>query len=410
MTVASARRKLQTHGKTGNFRFKGLLLAALDRDNSTEDYAKAWPTANKSDYRFLANNEERSIEMERNRTTVGEQGTDRYRTLKDYAINADNLPKRLSGSKHLSDEDGKIEARLDDAIPRMLFAASDQEEIDTLFREQLLETVMAGAERRKIARDAANVINAETRQGDVPVASDEVFAPALAQGSGIRDDRELYDTIEWNTTKHGQGARVTDELVDQAMVDVIERQIEFIGAAVENSINRTWLTTLVDNAANNFDTAGADQGYSALNSAFGEVDKQDFIPDSYVTHPEYRTILFDDTNLAYANRAGTADVLQNREEASLVDNLAGLDSHAGASSNTYDSDDGSETWGFANDGEKGAVVYDSNHIHVVMYNPDGNDIQIKDYEDPIRDLNGVNARVYHDTVYSQRRSAATVEY
>jgi hypothetical protein len=82
--------------------------------------------------------------------------------------------------------------------------------------------------------------------------------------------------------------------------------------------------------------------------------------------------------------------------------------HFGASSATYDS--GSETWGFSADGEKGAIVYDSDHVHTVLYSPDGNGIQVKDYDDPIRDLRGVNARVHVDAIYSQGRAASTVEF
>jgi hypothetical protein len=184
---------------------------------------------------------------------------------------------------------------------------------------------------------------------------------------------------------------------------VIERQIEYVGAAVENAINREWLNTLVDNASNNFDTQGSDQGVPAINGAYGEVDDDDFMPDSFVTHPEYRTTLFDDSNIAFANRAGTDDVVRER----VFDPLLSV-THYGASSSTYNS--GSNTWGFSSDGELGAVVYDSDHVHCVMYSPDGNGITVKDYEDPIRDLNGVNARVHTDTIYSQQRAASTVEF
>jgi len=56
------------------------------------------------------------------------------------------------------------------------------------------------------------------------------------------------------------------------------------------------------------------------------------------------------------------------------------------------------------------VVYDTERIHVFMYAPNGQDIEIKDYDDPIRDLNGVNARVHVDANYSQSRSASTIEF
>jgi hypothetical protein len=418
MTVLEAKRKLHEYGRDGNWRLKGLLLAGLRGSNVTsEEMAKAWPKAgNKSEYRFLADHDDRSLEREMNRTVVGEQGTDRHRALRDHAANAD-VPKRLSGtSKGIKEEGDRIEARIDDAIPRMLFAAADYEEIDTLFREQLLETIMEGAQQAQFARDIGNVINANTRQGDVPVAQDDEVAEKIGQGGEIRDDREDYTTINWDAEKVGQGARVTDAMRDQAMVDLIERQIQFVGRSVENAINRTYLTGLVDNARNNHDTAGSDQGWQALNSAYTEVDTDDFKPNTYVTHPEYRGVLFSDTNLAYANRAGSNEILTDREDANLVGNLAGLDMHAAASDRTYDDGSdttwsgGNETWGFSADGEKGAVVFDRDHTHLVLYNPDGDGMTVKDYEDPIRDLNGVNARTFCDFDYSQQRSAATVEY
>jgi hypothetical protein len=407
MTVNAAKKKLHKYGKEGNWRFKGLMLAALDRDVTAEDVAKAWPGRNKGDYRFLAEHPNRDIEMEMQRTAVAEPGEERHRLLHDYAVDAD-VPKRLSATSGGIEEKGEaIEARVDDAIPRMLFASSSNEQVNTLFREQLLETVMEGAERRKIAQDAATVHNVETRSGDVPVASDEVYAPAVAQGGEIRDESEQYATVSWDCTKYAQGSRVTDEEVDQAMVDEIERKIQKVGAAVQNSINRDFLNTLVDEA-NGAHTAADGAGYQALNEAYGVVDEEDFIPNTYVTHPAFRTALAADTNLAYANRAGTADVLENREEASLFGDIANLDTHAGASSKTYDS--GTETWDYSATGETGAVVYDDSHLHLFLYSANGEGMEIKDYEDPVRDLQGVNARQYVDTDYSQERAAARVEY
>jgi hypothetical protein len=401
MSKLEAERKLQRHGKNGNWRFKGLLLAHLPgSDVSRDDMARAWPTpGQKGDYRFLAANDEHDAETAMTETVVAERGEDAYRAL-SLARDADT-PKHLSASSIEQDESTRaLGGRLDDVIKRTLFAGSTPEEVDTLFRDQLLETVMAGAERRKVARDAANVINADTPRGDVPVASDEQFAPSLAQGAEIRDDRELYDTVSFDTTKHGQGARITDELVDTAMVDVIERQIEFVGAAVENAINRSWLNEIVDSAGNNFTANSGERGVPALNGAYGEVDAEDFTPDVYVTHPEFRTTLFDDSNIAFANRAGGDDVIRER----VFDPLLSVE-HYGSSDATYD---GSGSWGYAQNGEVGAVTYDSTHVHVVNYSPGGSDIEIKEYEDPIRDLQGVNARIHTDTILTQERAVATV--
>jgi len=417
MSVTQARKRLHSYGDSGNWRFKALIDAALETTPVTaKDMARAWPGANKGDYRFLQDHDSRDPDVELSRATWADSGTERHRMLKDYALGADNLPKQLSSSKHLTDNGDSIEARLDSAIPKMLFAASDREELDTLFREQLLEVVQEGRKLKKVAREASNVINAQTRRGDVTVASDEEFAPPVAQGGEIRDNREQYDTVEWNCEKYAIGSRVTDEALDQANPDLIERNIQFTGAAVENSINRVFLTTLVDEANGNHDTEGSDQGYSALNAAVTEVDKEDFEADTYLTGPEYRGVLFDDPNLRYANRAGTDEILRDRGEASIVGNLLGLDMHAAASGLVYDDgtdegwSGGENTFGFENDGELGAVVYNRSHIHTILYAPNGQDVEIKDYEDPIRDLQGLNARIHADADYSQERAAATIEY
>jgi len=81
--------------------------------------------------------------------------------------------------------------------------------------------------------------------------------------------------------------------------------------------------------------------------------------------------------------------------------------HTAASGRTYD---GAGTWGYTDSDDIGAVAYDSENIHVVMYSPSGQDIEIKDYDDPIRDLQGVNGRIFCDAIYTQQRSAATVSH
>lgn len=416
MSVTKARNLMHKYGKQGNWRFKGLLLAGLQESPvSATDVAKAWPSAKKGDYRFLQAHESRDIDGEMNRTAVAEDGTERHRTLKEFALDAD-VPKTLGAADHINEKDDLIEARLDDAIPRMLFAAADHEEVDQLFREQLLEVIQEGREFQKVAREASDVINPTTRKGDTTIASDQQFAPPMTQGSEIRDDREQYTTVAWDCTKHGEGGRVTDETRDQAMVDVIERNMQFVGASVENAINREFIRTLVDSAQNNWDTGGSDQGVQALNSGVGEVDKAGFRPNTYLTGAEYRTSLFSDEQLVYANRAGTNEVLRNRDEAPIVGDIMGLDMHAASHEDVYAGVDDDEwpstsnTFGFEADGEYGAVVYNRDRIHTFIYGPDGNDIELKDYEDPIRDLNGFNARVHVDCQYSQARAASTIEY
>jgi hypothetical protein len=411
MSRLKAKRKLHDHGQTGNWRFKGLMLAALDPDVTPTDVAKAWPNPDKSsDYRFLGMHNDRDPEAEQNRKWVAERGEDKHRLLSDYAQDpGTNAPKHLSDDPTKELGDGTLGSHVDKAVPRMLFAASEFEEVDTLFREFLGETVREGARQAQVARDAATITQVDSRKGDLPVAQDDITAPPVAPGGQIRDDGEKYDTVPFNAEKYGVGARVTDELVETANIDKIEREIEHTGRAVENAMNRVWLRELVDNAASDIDASNSDsRGYSALNDAWTEVDKNDFTPDAYASHPEFRGVLFGDTALRYANRAGSDEVVRDR----TFDPLLDLDMHAATSGTTYDDSDstqwpaGNNTWAYDSADEIGAVVYDRDYIEITLKN----DIEVKDYDDPIRDLQGVNARAEFDCVYTQQRAGCTISY
>jgi hypothetical protein len=394
MTRLKAQRLLRNHGQNGNWRFKGLLLATLPGSSvSKEDVAKAWPTK-PSEYRFLQANPTYDAEQESKRMAVVEEGSEEYHMLSNFA--SDEL-EPVNDDLH--------EAHLDKSIQHTLFAAATPEEVDTLFRKQIADVVAEGAQRRQMARDASFVFNADTNTGDVTVADDRAYeyedgSGGLAEGGIIPDHREGYSTVSWDCKKVGTGARITDEMVRHARVDLIERQIQWAGAVAENDMNRIWINELVDNANQNHDTAGSNQGVPAANRAVQEVDKQDFVADNLVTHPEARGELFDDSNLVYVNRSGGDSELRDRE---LGGALMGLQ-HYPMNDAAYDS--GTNTWGYSADGELGMVAYQQDHMWLVIEQ----DIEVKDYEDPIRDLQGVNSRAWADATYAQTDAAATVEY
>jgi hypothetical protein len=423
-TSLDARRMLSQHAQGGNWRLKGLLLAGLEEGASRNDFARAWPSSkDSSSYRILSRHPNRTAEQEKQRTVVAEQGSERHRLLSDYADTNDANSKTLSAAKPEEIDGGKaLGAPLDDSIKRMLFASSTNEEVDILFREQLLETVMEGSRRRQIARDVSNVINTDTKKGDVPIAEDDRSGRRTAEGAEIRDDGESHTTISWDCTKVSAGSRVTEEMVDHSMVDLIERYINDVGRRVENSINEVWLTNAVDDAVANgqsveFDDTLDDPGYSGLNQLYGQIDRNDFIPDTFITTPGYRTEVFGDNALRFANRSGDDSVVRERAFDPLLDM-----EHVGASLNSYDDDGqnvggtgGSNTWEFTDasgnavsDGI-GVLELDSERNHLFLYAPNGQDIEVKDYDDPIRDIRGFNARIHCDQDYSQARSAGVIQ-
>jgi hypothetical protein len=359
-----------------------------------DDVAKAWPI-NPSDYRFLQKNDRYDAEREAQRkAVVHEDDDDRFHTLSTLAD--DQLEERGNGFH---------EFPVDRTMQHMLFAASTSEEVDTLFRDQLADVVAEGAQRRQVARDGAFVFMADSNKGDVTVADDRQYTynsskGGTGEGGIIERDREGYSTVAWDCKKVDAAAEVTDEMVRHAQVDLIERQITHVGETVENNINRVWINELIDNANQSHTASASDErGIENLNRSVEQIDDNDFEADTFASGSAFRGELFEDSNLVQVNQSGRDAELRDRE----LDRVMGIE-HLPASQAAYDR--GSETFGYSSTGDVGAVVYQRNHIWLVMEH----DTEIKDYDDPIRDLQGVNARAWVDATFAQTDAACQVKH
>lgn len=393
-TATDARRKLHSLARNGgNWRLKGLYLAELPKTEfSPSDLAKAWPTS-KSDYRFLGDGHKQHRAYHDEKKLAFDEDGEEFRRLSDATENSD---WQDAG-------DGAKSIHADRLIKRALAYGETVEEFNTLWREELYDTVIEGSRKKQVARDAAMVINVETSSGDHPRAGDADFADKIAEGSAIPDDRQDYDTVEWDTVKFGKGARFTEELIDHSLIDLIEAEIEKIGRDLENSLNRQFVTELVDNAAsaNDVDTSSQDnRNIASVNQGITNIDLSDFEATSLITHPRYRKTLFDSDNLVYSNRAGSDEAIRDRTYNPLFD-LEMVEA-----SNGMLDPDSSNTWDFQTTDDTGAVVYNMDRVGIYMYS----DIEIKDYEDPIRDLQGINGRMQTDTTFHQSESAARLVY
>lgn len=391
-----ARRELAKFAKSGtNVRLAGLYLAHPEVPSgfSEKEVARAWPTHD-SDYRMLG--------MDRRQGHSDPE--------KQYRLSEDSAEYRqLSDATNKSDwNDGPFDGKIihsDRAIKRALAFEDSIANLDVLFRQEIQETVIEGARQAQIARDAANVINVDRSRGDHPRGPDDAFAPSVAEGAAIPDDAGEHDTVTWDTEKHGQGMRATEELLNQALVDVIARNIEYLGRSCENAVNRIWLTELVNNAGITVDTSAEDnRGVAAINEAIHQVELNNYMPDTVAGHPTFTKTLFDTAEsnaiIPFAQESGSDEGLRDR----VAFPLLGLEGFRG-SGNTYDPD-GSNTWDYSGAGETGAVVYDRESLYLYLFR----DVEMKEYDDPVRDLEGVNARVEVDCTLGQPDAAAKLNH
>lgn len=316
--------------------------------------------------------------------------------------------RELTSNSPWTESDLKDGVDFDEYQGRMLINESHTEQ-DVLWREQLLDTIVMGAEEAKVARDASTVIEVDTRRGDHPVRADEIFAPEIAEGAGIPFDEVDWSQQSWEADKFGLGAYVTEELIDHALVDIIDQNIRWLGAAVENALNRRFMNRLVDNPDSNNDVqvdpgnTPAEINFINLFEARNNVVGQNFpAPDTIVMHDEAELGIFADSNnnALFANRLGNP----NTRSDAVIPQVAGLESQFVVPDGPYDS--GTNTWGYAANGEVGAVVYPRELMYSYMYR----DLETKDFEDPIRDLEGANVRAQYDAGIGQTSAFSRITH
>jgi hypothetical protein len=396
MSSTQARKELSKLASTDkNWRLAGLYLAHPDVNSgfSEREIGKAWPV-HQSDYRMLGADARNSDITAPDKKYVLSEDSRTYRQLSD-AANQSDFDDGPFGDKIIHS---------DRAIKRALAFEDSIANLDTLFRKEIRETVIEGARKQQIARDATTVIPVDRGKGDHPRGPDDEFAPKVAEGAAIEDDAGEHDTIDWSTDKYGQGMAATDKLLNQSLVDVIAQNMEHLGRACENAINRRFLNVLVDDATTTVDASAEDnRGWAAINEAIHQVELNDFMPDTAVQHPTFTKTLFDTAEnnavIPKANEFGDDEGIRDR----VAFPLLGIEGFRG-SNGVYNSSSG--TWDYTAADETGAVVYDSNNIATYLFR----DIEMKEYDDPVRDLQGINARVEFDVQYQQPDSAAAIDY
>lgn len=412
MSVTQAKRKLHNFAKNGhNWRLAGLYLAHPEvRSGFTEqDVGKAWPTTN-TEYRRLGLTETDNLAVHPEKTYTVDDNADR---ALGYPDDGYNPARELAAYTKESDWDegpfGEKTIHADRAISRSLAFEDSIANLDVLFRKEIADTVIEGARKAEIARDATTVIDVDRQKGDHPRGQSTQFAPEVSEGGAIRDDAENPDTVSWDTSKHGQGAKVSEELMNQSLVDVVSMQMEWLGHSCEMALNRVVLNEAINGADSNNDVDSSgenNRGYASINEAIHQVEKSDHEPDSVWQHPTFTKTLFDTAEsnaiIPFANEFGDDEGVRDR----VAFPLLGLTGYRGSNGvyNGASNDSNVSGWDYTAADECGAVVYDSDLLATYLFR----DIEVKEYEDPVRDVEGINARIEMDASYWQSGSAARI--
>jgi len=273
---------------------------------------------------------------------------------------------------------------------------SEAIESTTLIQDEAYRTVIEGAEPSKCIRSAIPTIQMKSNTMNITIGESGTYAPKVAEGAEIPINVQDYAPVEFKTDKYGVRPLITSELIEDSMFSIVDIELKKAGNRIENSINQVGISKLIDGAGLEHDTAGADQGIKAIAAAVSAVRAKGFNPDTLIMHPEAEAVVLQE--FVPTNYYPTEAIVKT----GIVPSVLGLKTYTCGVT-----DDATQTWGYAADGEMGMVIMDSNAGAALGMR---RDITVNNYNDAIRDMIGLSVTARFDIELLNSDAVCRVEY
>jgi len=254
----------------------------------------------------------------------------------------------------------------------------------TLVQEEVYKTVIEGTEPMKCMREVVPIIQTNSYSVRFVEGEAGTYANKVAEGAKIEIDTQEYSKHDVTIDKYGVRPLITNELIEDALFDVVELELKKAGARMENALNRKILYQMIAGTnkitTNTLNPAGPHIAISDIAQAVGKVKKQNYMPDTLVLHPTAEAYLLQDSNLAYASYAAGAGALRQGDVGST---LLGLKPYTCTAT-----DAASPVWDDTTAGSDiTGIVFSKNDLAVTCMR---RDLTIEQYDDPIHDLIGMS--------------------
>lgn len=272
-------------------------------------------------------------------------------------------------------------------------------ESTSIVQEQVLRTVIAGAEKFQIIRDAGVAWYATKSNAlRVPLGETKRNADIIAESAEIKGRTQDYEPRDFSIVKYGSRPDVSFEMIEDGMVDVVAEEIFYAGAAVENRLNYEAFTALATNAGKSTTTTGCGTDGTAL-SVLREAKKQikgsrttgGFMADTVLMTSDFEEDLLLNNNLAYASYAGGSEAIRS---GTLPTRLLGMKWMV--SDNGSPTVDGSNPWEYGSNNDVGAIVMEAKRGCGVAMRRDRT---VKKFEDITRELQTITVTMRADVNY-----------
>jgi len=252
----------------------------------------------------------------------------------------------------------------------------------TLIPTEIYATVIEGSEPAKCIRNALPIYRMAGANMTVPVGETGTYAPVVAEGAEIPIEDQTHTGITLAAKKYAVRPLITNEMVEDALYDIVANEIRKSGARIENALNHLGIEELMYESDTESDcgSAGATP-FLFIAKGHAKVVAAGFQPN---------VIIFEPT--CYGSVAGTMTTQSNMmsdlvSRNGIFGNVLGCATYmyGGAAVRTH-------TWGFSADGYVGAIIMDRNCAAIGMRR----DITVERYADSIKQMQGVSVSARFD--------------
>lgn len=321
----------------------------------------------------------------------------RLARMLEIGANPESAESKVKAEQMMSLERVALEQRISQ-MPRYLselsvadfkqrreLVLSEAIESTTLIQAEFYNAVLEGAEPNKVMRNMLRVIPMKSNQQTFTLGETGGVLPKVAEGAELESNNQDYTAVTLTSHKYGEKGIVTNELIEDAMYDIVALEVAKSGARAENTLNHVALTMLLDDAGLEHDTAASDQGFKAVAAARKAMKQVNHNPDVCIVCAEAEYAMIIDSQISYASYYGSQGPTSAVAKG-VIPPLMGIkfSQSLDPADTTYDS--ATYTWDYGADGEIGMVLVDSASLAGLIGLR--RDITVKDYDDPIRDLKG----------------------
>lgn len=270
-----------------------------------------------------------------------------------------------------------------------------------LLQEEVHTTISEGAEPFKCLRNILPIIRTDTYSVRVVKGETGTYAVDVAEGAKVPIDTQQYSKQDITIKKIGTRPIITNELVEDCLWDIVQLELSKAGARMENKLNRDCLKELLLAATGDItdiDPDGTHLSVTDLAKARADVESQNYMPDTLITHPSAEGYLLQDSNLVYASYYGSSSPLISGK----LPRVMGLTPHTLSVTTGYTTDAWSGTDASAT--YNGIVLSAKDCAYIAMRR----DLTVEEYNDPIHDILGIACTMRYGVEVIQNKAKVLI--